>query len=115
MRGHLTWLDEAGAEVQADSEHRLERVSDCNVTLTVNFKSPGVKKLKCRAIVWSQVKALAELWVTVPGVCTRPNPVVVDHAGRNCWFSLQLPKGKEECWLKRLDLIRSSQKQASLV
>lgn len=64
----LRWLDEADAEVQADSEHQVEQDSDCNVTLTVNFKSPGVKKLKCRATVREHVRTSAELWVTVSGV-----------------------------------------------
>lgn len=70
----LRWLDEAEAEIQSDSEHRIQRHSSCNVTLTVSFKSPGTKKLKCRATQllpsrpWEQLRASVELWVKVPGI-----------------------------------------------
>lgn len=64
----LRWLDEAGADMEADSEHRVERGSDCNVTLTVTFKSPGIKKIRCQVTVNKSNRTSVELWVKVPGV-----------------------------------------------
>lgn len=63
----LRWLDKAGDEIQADSEHQVSRDSACNITLTVKFESPGNKQLKCQATTGQQIRT-AELWVKVPGV-----------------------------------------------
>ncbi|TWW69038.1 hypothetical protein D4764_19G0008360 [Takifugu flavidus] len=63
----LRWLDEAGADMEAHSEHRVDRDSDCNVTLTVTFKSPGIKKLRCQVTANKESKTSVKLWVKVPG------------------------------------------------
>lgn len=89
--GSLTWLDEAGAEVQEDLHHRIKQESPCDITLAVTFQTPGKRKLRCQATVEEQVRTSAEMWVKVPGVCDRSWPaglrvftVIID----TCDFSL---------------------------
>lgn len=65
----LTWVDEAGVEVQEDSQHQIERESSCDVTVTVTFQSPGLRKFRCRATVGEQVQTSVELSLRVPGLC----------------------------------------------
>ncbi|XP_040017191.2 uncharacterized protein LOC120808370 [Gasterosteus aculeatus] len=62
----LTWVDEAGAEVREDSRHRVQRASDCNVTLTVTSQGPGDERLRCRATAGEEATASPLLWVRVP-------------------------------------------------
>lgn len=64
----LTWVDEAGAEIQEDSQHRIKQRSSCDVTLTVTFQSPQNKKFRCRAAVGEEVRTSVEFRVRVPGL-----------------------------------------------
>lgn len=67
-RVSLTWVDEAGAEIQEDSQHRIKKGSSCDVTLTVTFQSPGNKKFRCQATVDEQVQTSVELSLRVLGL-----------------------------------------------
>ncbi|XP_056872816.1 uncharacterized protein LOC130516069 isoform X2 [Takifugu flavidus] len=73
----LRWLDEAGADMEAHSEHRVDRDSDCNVTLTVTFKSPGIKKLRCQVTANKESKTSVKLWVKVPALKGEGRAMVV--------------------------------------
>ncbi|XP_071333658.1 uncharacterized protein [Trachinotus anak] len=64
----LTWVDEAGFEIQEDSYHQIYQPSPCDITLTVTFQSPGNRKFRCQATVDRQVQTSAELWVRAPAL-----------------------------------------------
>lgn len=64
----LTWVDEAGAEIQEDSQHQIKQETSCDITLSVTFQSPENKKFRCRATVDGQVQTSVELRVGVPGL-----------------------------------------------
>ena len=70
----LRWVDEAGAEIQDDSQHQLQWRSSCDITLTVAFQSPGNKKFRCQATVGDQVYTSVVWQVRAPGLfMTDPN------------------------------------------
>lgn len=69
----LTWVDEAGTEIQEDSQHQIRKDSSCAVTLTVTLKSPENKKFRCQATVDDEVQTSVELRVRVPVCMTDPN------------------------------------------
>ncbi|XP_070844167.1 uncharacterized protein, partial [Chaetodon trifascialis] len=74
----LTWVDEAGAGIQEDSQHQIKRESACDVTLTITFPSPDNKKFRCQAIVDGQVQTSVELWVRVPALKGRGRGFIVE-------------------------------------
>ncbi|KAM6992391.1 uncharacterized protein LKV04_008451 [Tautogolabrus adspersus] len=68
LRQHvrLMWVDEAGDEIQRDSQHQTNQESDCNTTLTVTFQSPIKKTFRCQATVGDQSLTSVEFRVRVP-------------------------------------------------
>ncbi|XP_022593597.1 uncharacterized protein LOC111216370 [Seriola dumerili] len=67
-RIRLTWVDEAGVEIQEDSYHQINQPSPCDITLTVAFQEPGIRKFRCQATIDEQVQTSAELWVRAPAL-----------------------------------------------
>ncbi|XP_054474763.1 uncharacterized protein LOC129107328 [Anoplopoma fimbria] len=74
----LAWVDEAGAEIQEDSQHQIKQESPCNVILTVAFQSPPNRKFRCRATVGKQVQTSVELLVRVPALKGKGRGIVID-------------------------------------
>ncbi|XP_074471308.1 uncharacterized protein LOC141755894 isoform X2 [Sebastes fasciatus] len=56
----LAWVDEAGTEIQQDSQHQIKQESLCDVTLTVSLQSPDNRKFRCQATVGEQVQTSVE-------------------------------------------------------
>ncbi|XP_076612887.1 uncharacterized protein LOC143336547 [Chaetodon auriga] len=79
----LTWVDEAGAEIQEDSQHQIKRESACDVTLTITFQSPENKKFRCQATVDGQVQTSVELRVRVPALKGRGRGFVIEPEPEN--------------------------------
>ena len=64
----LMWVDEAGTEIQDDSQHQIIQKSACDITLTVTLQSPENKRFRCQATVDEQVQTSVELRVRIPGL-----------------------------------------------
>lgn len=64
----LTWVDEAGTEIQEDAQHQIKQESSCDVTLTITFQRPENRKFRCQATVDEQVWMSVELWVRASGL-----------------------------------------------
>ncbi|XP_058470134.1 uncharacterized protein LOC131444033 [Solea solea] len=64
----LMWVDEAGAEIQADSQHHIMQRSSCDITLTVTYQSPENMTFRCQATVARQVFTSVELQVRASAV-----------------------------------------------
>ncbi|XP_060908352.1 uncharacterized protein LOC132985150 [Labrus mixtus] len=62
----LMWVDEAGDEIQRDSQHQIEQESECDTTLTVTFHSPVKKTFRCQATVGDQSLTSVAFRVRVP-------------------------------------------------
>ncbi|XP_040920695.1 uncharacterized protein LOC121199814 [Toxotes jaculatrix] len=64
----LKWVDEAGSEIQEDSQHHINQRSPCDITLTVSLQSPANKTYRCQATVDEQVQTSTELQVRAPAL-----------------------------------------------
>ncbi|KAG7508213.1 hypothetical protein JOB18_006716 [Solea senegalensis] len=67
-RVSLMWVDEAGAEIQADSQHHIMQRSSCDITLTVTYQSPENMTFRCQATVARKVFTSVELQVRASAV-----------------------------------------------
>ncbi|XP_033504992.1 uncharacterized protein LOC117271027 [Epinephelus lanceolatus] len=74
----LTWVDEAGTEIQENSQHQIRKDSSCAVTLTVTLKSPKNKKFRCQATVDDEVQTSVELRVRVPALKGRGRGLFIE-------------------------------------
>ncbi|KAM7368096.1 hypothetical protein PAMP_014346 [Pampus punctatissimus] len=74
----LTWVDEAGAKIQEDSQHQIKQKSTCHTTLTVVPQRSENKTFRCQATVGKQVHTSVELFVRVPAVKGRGRGVIID-------------------------------------
>ncbi|KAM3603258.1 uncharacterized protein V6R79_019486 [Siganus canaliculatus] len=74
----LTWLNEAGAAIEDDSEHQIKQESPCDVTLTVTFQNPTNKKFRCQATVNGRVQTSTELRVRVPDFKGRGRGLIIE-------------------------------------
>ncbi|GLD59692.1 uncharacterized protein AKAME5_001167300 [Lates japonicus] len=77
----LMWVDQAGAKVQEDSQHRIIQQSPCDKTLIVTFQSPEDKKFRCQATVGEEVQTSVEVLLRAPdlkgkgrGILIEPEP-----------------------------------------
>ncbi|KAM7395638.1 hypothetical protein PAMA_007079 [Pampus argenteus] len=74
----LTWVDEAGAKIQEDSQHHIIYKSICHITLTVVPQRPENKTYSCQATVGEKVYTSVAMFVRVPALKGRGRGFIID-------------------------------------
>nr|XP_043904363.1 uncharacterized protein LOC122783648 isoform X1 [Solea senegalensis] len=94
-RVSLMWVDEAGAEIQADSQHHIMQRSSCDITLTVTYQSPENMTFRCQATVARKVFTSVELQVRASGLFIT-DPLFAHCRSMNniCFFVAVTGKGR---------------------
>ncbi|XP_041720726.1 uncharacterized protein LOC121552087 isoform X2 [Coregonus clupeaformis] len=73
----LSWVDEAGTELQGDSRYQLTKTTDCDITLTVTLqRKDNNRKWRCQAENHGEVKTFQDFTLSGPSPApsVKPNP-----------------------------------------
>ncbi|KAK6294867.1 hypothetical protein J4Q44_G00340930 [Coregonus suidteri] len=71
----LSWVDEAGTELQGDSRYQLTKTTDCDITLTVTLqRKDNNRKWRCQAENHGEVKTFQDFTLSGPSPAPSVKP-----------------------------------------